>query len=65
MQTMFICLAAEIIHSRRQVVTLALHLDVHTVMYSAPVCGRLFHVSQLIAPVGKLANGEVHGEVAF
>lgn len=45
--------------------TLALNHDVHILIYSAPVNGRLFHVSRLIAPLGKLANGEVHGEVEF
>lgn len=45
--------------------TLASDLNAHIMMYSAPVCGRLLHVSQLTAPVGKLATGEVHGKVAL
>lgn len=45
--------------------TLVSDINVHIMMYSAPVYGRLCHVSQLTAPVGKLANGQVHGEVAL
>lgn len=62
---MFTCLDVKIIHGQRQQVTLALHLDVHIMIYSAPEYGRPFHVARLTAPVGKLANVEVHGEVAF
>lgn len=64
MHCMF-CLHVEIIHSPRRRVTLALHLDVHIMMYSAPVHGRLSHDSRLTAPLGKLANVEVHREVAL
>lgn len=32
-------------------------------MYSAPVYDRLFHVSQLTAPSGQLAESEVHQKV--
>lgn len=62
---MFTCVHIKIIHSLRQLVTLASDLNVHIVMYSAPVCGRLFHVSRLTAPVGKLANSEVHAKVSL
>lgn len=61
---MFTCLHDEI-HSQRQLVTLALHLNDHLMIYSAPVYGRLSHVYLFTAPVGKLANLEVHAEVAF
>lgn len=54
----------KIIYSpKSQLVSLTLHLDVHDMIYSAPVYSRLFHVSRLIAPVGKLANVAVHAEV--
>lgn len=43
--------------------TLALRHDVHIMIYSAPAYGRLLHVSGIKAPVGKLANAEVHAEV--
>lgn len=45
--------------------TLALHLDVQILIYSAPVYDRLFHVSLLTAPAGKPANMEVHAGVVF
>lgn len=61
---MFTFLHGEV-HSQRQLVTLALHLYDHIMIYSAPVYGRLSHVSPLTAPVGKMANLEVHAEVAF
>ena len=62
---MLTCLYVKIIHSYGRLVSLVLHFDVHIMIYSAPEYGRLFHVCQLAAPVGKLANGEVHAEVAF
>lgn len=62
---MFTCLHVKMIHSRRQPVTWVLHLDVHMMICSAPVFGRLRHVSRLTALVGKLATVEVRAEVAF
>lgn len=55
----------KIFHSRGQLMALAFNIRIGVMMYGAPVCGKLFHVSHLTAPVGKLANGEVHGEAVF
>lgn len=67
MQNMFACLHLKSIAfgCLWLLVALALHVGVHVMMYGAPECGGLFHVSQLAEPAGKMTNGEVHEEVAF
>lgn len=61
---MFTRLHIKLIRSLRPLVALVSGLNARVMMFSAPVCGRLLHVSQLTAPVDKLATGAVHGKVA-